>query len=29
MIEYEKQEVVVGKLEVLGIFYSKFKDMTI
>jgi len=29
MIEYEKEEVVVGKLEVLGIFYSKFKDMTI
>jgi translation initiation factor IF-2 len=29
MIEYEKQEVVIGKLEVLGIFYSKFKDMTI
>lgn len=29
MIEYEKHEVVVGKLEVLGIFYSKFKDMTI
>jgi len=29
MIEYEKHEVVVGKLEVLAIFYSKFKDMTI
>lgn len=29
MIEYEKQEVVVGKLEVLGIFYSKNRDMTI
>lgn len=29
MIEYEKHEVVVGKLQVLGIFYSKFKDMTI
>ena len=29
MIEYEKQEVVVGKHEVLGIFYSKNRDMTI
>ena len=29
MIEYEKQEVVIGKLDVLGIFYSKGKDMTI
>lgn len=29
MIEFEKHEVVVGKLEVLGIFYSKGKDMTI
>lgn len=29
LIEYEKEEVVIGKLEVLGIFYSKNKDMTI
>ncbi|MBU0627035.1 hypothetical protein KKG31_03455 [Patescibacteria group bacterium] len=29
MIEIEKEEVVVGKLEVLGIFYSQTKEMVI
>ena len=29
MVEVEKQEVTVGKLEVLGIFFTQSKEMTI
>jgi len=29
MVEIEKHEVVIGKLEVLGIFFAKSKEMVI
>ena len=29
MVEVEKQEVVVGKLEILGIFHTETREMTI
>jgi translation initiation factor IF-2 len=29
MIKYEEVEVVIGKLNVMGIFYTKWKEMTV
>ena len=29
MIEVEKEEVVVGKLEILGVFHTETREMTV
>jgi hypothetical protein len=29
MVEIEQHEVMFAKLEVLGVFFTKYKDMTI